>query len=87
MNKIIQMKEDQGLPDSFKATFIYHDKSTEVFDLVYIGLHDQVYHMHTAQDIFCWVPKDAVKKIVFDKNFSTIQAKRAEIMEKSKEEK
>lgn len=81
MNKALKIqKQDTSLPDSFQATIHYHDKTTEVFDTVYIGLHDEVYSVHTAKDLWFWIPKDSIKKVEFDKDFSIIQQKMVEEM-------
>ena len=65
-------KQDDELPNSWKADIFFHDKSNIQLDIAEHHLSDKLYEVMTSSDEILWIPLTSIKMIKFDKDFSKI---------------
>ena len=70
-------KEDPRLPDHYGIEVSYIDGHTTAFEIASHRLGPQILEFVTKDDFWNWVPIAAIKRIEFDKRFSTIIALKA----------
>ena len=83
MNPALQViKEDSRLPDYFVITITYHDKSQDEFKEVSHVTKNDMIEIFTTENTFFVIPVNAIRKIMFDKNFTKLQELHVEKMKK-----
>ena len=67
-------KDDQELPDSYGATIHYLDGKREDFRLAWHTLDrsTMTFEFITDDDLCSWVPLASIKRIAWDRDFSTV---------------
>lgn len=76
------VKEDSRLPDYFVITITYHDKSEDEFKAISHVTKNDMIEIFTTENTFAVIPVNAIRKIMFDKNFTKLQELHAEKMKK-----
>lgn len=67
-------KEDAKLPDHYGMKMFYLDGKMEEFELASHRLGSSILEFVTRDDVWHWIPLTAIKRVEFDKRFSTIVA-------------
>lgn len=73
MNTFLE-KDDSRLPDSWGMKIIYWDKSEDPYQSVGHLYHEGMLTIVTADDKWVDIAVDKIKKIEFDKDYSTYKA-------------
>lgn len=76
------VKEDSRLPDYFGITITYHDKSEDEFKAISHVTKNDMIEIFTTENTFIVIPVNAIRKIMFDKNFTKLQELYAEKIKK-----
>jgi len=71
--KLFIPKQNQDIPDWYSFKIYYLDGKSDDFEgIVRINDNNRMLDIVTKDDIWHWIPLDAIKRIEFDKQFSKL---------------